>query len=185
MMREWIVCIYRMPPEIVAQGLLLATAAVALGAELFRDRRWPRACLSCAAVLWCGAVLFSTVWRTPASVAQVPSLVPFHSYWEAWSTGRTELCRSNFMNLVLFYPGGVLACALFSGKRHPAFSVGAILALCCFSVAIEWCQFHFALGLPEIDDVIHNSLGVLLGWFGLQGLQKAMAEEVKRYRSEN
>lgn len=171
-MRKWIVFIYRMSPRLLTVGLLLATVAVALRVEQSRDRRRLRVFLSCAAVLWCGAVLYATVCRTPDSVAQAPILVPFHSYWEAWSAGKTELYRTNFMNLVLFYPGGVLACALYSGNRRPVISVCVMLALCCFSVAIEWCQFHFALGKPEIDDVIHNSLGALLGWFGLQGILK-------------
>lgn len=32
-----------------------------------------------------------------------------------------------------------------------------------FSGVIEYVQFFYALGEPEMDDVIHNTLGALLG----------------------
>lgn len=31
------------------------------------------------------------------------------------------------------------------------------------SLAIEFCQYHFALGLAEADDVMNNTLGTLIG----------------------
>ena len=38
-----------------------------------------------------------------------------------------------------------------------------VIALTAMSAGIEFLQYHFALGRCEIDDVIHNALGALLG----------------------
>ena len=39
----------------------------------------------------------------------------------------------------------------------------ATAVLLAMSAAIEWAQFRLNLGHCEIDDVIHNTLGALLG----------------------
>lgn len=31
------------------------------------------------------------------------------------------------------------------------------------SIGIEYAQYRFGLGLAEVDDVIHNALGAMLG----------------------
>ena len=43
----------------------------------------------------------------------------------------------------------------------PFILVAALFAL--VSAGIEFCQYHFALGQAEADDVIHNALGALIG----------------------
>ena len=38
-----------------------------------------------------------------------------------------------------------------------------VLVLAAMSAGIEYLQYHYALGRCEIDDVIHNTAGTLLG----------------------
>lgn len=102
-------------------------------------------------------------------------LCPFHSYAAVWNGETTEILRSNFMNVVLFYPLGLL---LYAGlPERWAFGLRLLLIGLlgmAVSAGIECCQYFFCLGAAEIDDVIHNSLGAVLGalpgalygWYG-------------------
>lgn len=116
-------------------------------------------------LVWAAAVLYLTVWSRSGSGSYRTEWIPFHSYREVLAAGNREILRSNFMNLVLFYPAGLLLAALlpkrWRGWRLPAL----IVTFAIFSFGIEYAQYHWALGRPEIDDVIHNTLGAVLGAF--------------------
>ena len=114
---------------------------------------------------WLGVIAVATLTdRSPGTVPVQPQLIPFHSYRAVLAGENRELLRSNFMNVMLFFPAGLLGCELLPkdwhrGKR--AVLVTVLFAL--ISVGIEFCQYTFALGQPEIDDVLHNTLGALAG----------------------
>lgn len=85
--------------------------------------------------------------------------IPFWSYL-AIMEGKTQLFSENIMNVVAFMPIGILLAIGFRNlKWWQAATVG-----CVFSVIIEFLQFYFERGQCEIDDVIHNSLGCVLGY---------------------
>jgi glycopeptide antibiotics resistance protein len=72
------------------------------------------------------------------------------------------------MNVLLFYPGGVLAGSLW--RRWRVLPMAAVFLL--LSVAIELCQYAFAIGTTETDDVIHNTLGAFLGLLATRQYEK-------------
>ena len=115
------------------------------------------------------AVVYITVGQRSGSGGYGVYLVPFHSFREVAAGGSRELYRSNFMNVLLFYPAGLLAVALLP-ERWPGWLRLAVTVLCLtlLSGGIEYVQYRFAMGRCEIDDVIHNGLGALLG--GAAGL---------------
>ena len=45
----------------------------------------------------------------------------------------------------------------------------ALLIGCSISVTIEALQFWFIKGFSELDDVMHNTVGCLIGWFMVKG----------------
>lgn len=93
-----------------------------------------------------------------------PELIPFHSYRAVLDGGNRELFRSNFMNVVLFYPAGLLACELLPKDwRRAQKLILTVVPFALISAGIEVCQYRFALGQAEVDDVIHNTLGALIG----------------------
>ena len=96
--------------------------------------------------------------------AVLPDLIPFHSYLELFETGNDEILRTNFMNIALFYPAGLLLAPQFPEnwpRNRKMLFVGIAFAL--LSVVIEYAQFRYSLGEPEIDDVIHNTFGAITG----------------------
>ena len=84
-------------------------------------------------------------------------LIPFASVYRYFH-GQSEKLRESFMNLVLFYPLGLLLGSVAERKR--IFGIGFFL-----SFGIEMAQFIWKLGYAETDDVLHNTLGVVIGVF--------------------
>lgn len=110
-------------------------------------------------------ILFGTLGqRMTGETAAEPILIPFHSYYLVLTGGNVEIYRTNFMNVVLFYPAGLLGCALLPQRWHPIVKALLLITLLLpLSIWIEYTQYHHGLGLAETDDVIHNTLGTLLG----------------------
>ena len=114
----------------------------------------------------CFAVIFfsTLAGRSSGLLGQQKLSLPFYLYYSVLHGGNSEILRSNFMNVVLFYPAGLLACELLPKNWSRAKRIIFVTILfALMSVAIEFCQYHFALGQAEADDVIHNTLGALIG----------------------
>ena len=102
--------------------------------------------------------------RSADNSVQTVHLIPFHSYAAVFKGETPEILRSNFMNALLFYPVGLMLGSGFPLKWKPGVKLFlAALLAAAVSTAIEFCQYRFGLGVAEIDDVIHNILGALLG----------------------
>ena len=114
-------------------------------------------------LLWGGTVIYITILsREPGTTFAYGAL--FRSYREVLAGGNRELLRSNFMNVLLFLPGGLLLGALLP-DRWPRWArmLTAGLLLGGMSLAIEQCQHLRMLGNAEADDILHNTLGAVLG----------------------
>lgn len=114
---------------------------------------------------WLAVIAAATLTgRTHSAAPVAPVLTPFHSYRTVLAGGNRELLRSNFMNVILFYPAGLLACELLPqgwSRGNRILLVAVLFALA--SAGIEFCQYFCGFGQPEADDVIHNTLGALIG----------------------
>lgn len=157
----WIYCLDI--PDIV----LLITAVTAVFIYLHRRLRgkaWWSLLLVLALAFWMIGVISSTVSIRTVEQQMNCNMIPFHSYQEVLNGGNREILRSNFMNVVLFYPAGLIGVSLLPPKGK-SWVFGAIIvnALVAVSIGIECIQYYYALGNCEIDDVLHNSLGALLG----------------------
>lgn len=89
-----------------------------------------------------------------------PVLIPFHFLIEARE--QPELYRSMLMNVFLFMPYGLsLPFALPSSISPPI--LWTVASAILFSLLIEMAQYCFLLGRAEVDDIIMNTLGTLIG----------------------
>lgn len=160
---HWIYCLDILPA-------LLLTAGLTLGFLLLRHPLHRRVFAAlCAALLavWLGAVLRLTLLsRSPELFSQGHTLRPFASYLRFFREGDPELLRSDFMNILMFYPVGMLLIQLlprrWSLRRRLLVTVAAA---CLTSAAIELTQYFASLGQLETDDLLHNTLGAFLGAF--------------------
>lgn len=108
------------------------------------------------------SVVTVILWITLLSRAQahrVAYLIPFWSYTRAFQ-GDIGLLREDISNILMFLPLGFLLAAIFGIDWKKALLVGFMSSL-----AIEILQYGFCLGSFEVDDLINNTAGTVLGAF--------------------
>lgn len=106
-------------------------------------------------VIFCSTVLFRT-----AVDRNGHEFKPFWSY-EAIENGRSELLVENIMNVVVFVPVGILLGSLLRGKGSWLIALTVGMGI---SLSIEAMQYVFHRGFAEVDDVMHNTLGCIVGY---------------------
>ncbi len=122
-------------------------------------------------LLFCSTVFFRNVLP-----ARKFDLMPFWSY-KAYLDGENFYLAENIMNVVVFVPVGILLWfALRCRCIWYAIMVGAGL-----SVGIEALQFLFKKGFTEVDDVMHNILGCMIG-YGVIALARYGYESIRVWR---
>ena len=86
----------------------------------------------------------------------MPRIVPFGTTAELVDGGAWNLIYNIAGNILWFVPLGLL---LGRGSARRALLMGA-----AFSLAIEISQYILITGMTDIDDIIFNAAGSLLGW---------------------
>lgn len=169
---------YQLPLELIVQTFVVGALVVLLLLRRCRaDRRvrWGLWLLWILAIL---VILGATVLSRQSGTPMEPKLIPLHSYLEYWSQGEQEILRTGFMNVALFFPAGFLTAELLPRSwKSPKKLAAVILTLGILSVGIELAQYHYALGEPDIDDVLHNALGAVLGALPI-ALEKRLFGEI-------
>ena len=110
-------------------------------------------------IIYCSTVIF----RRGGEVTRYD----FHPFWSyaAIQQGREELLAENIMNVVVFVPIGLLLEIGFA-----KWSWWKVIGIgCLLSVSIEAMQLVFKRGFCEVDDVMHNTLGCILGYILVKG----------------
>lgn len=150
--------IYRQPLRRIRRWMaLLIFLWGYLGFREGRNKRWRLLNF----ILFAGttaAIFYMTVFTRGEGPGEAV-LVPFQSFQAAKI--QPEMYRSMLMNVFLFVPIGLsLPFVLGKGKLPEFLTVVAALA---FTAGIEYMQYRYALGWCEVDDVIMNTLGAVLG----------------------
>jgi glycopeptide antibiotics resistance protein len=102
----------------------------------------------------------SVVFRNSVAESHI-SLIPLSSYFDyGKNTYLMEKSAINILNVVMFIPVGLL---LGFGLKYISYKK-ILFAGIGLSVAIELLQFILKRGLCETDDVIHNTVGCIIGF---------------------
>ena len=158
--RTYIVSLYQNIPAEVYEGLLSVCClclVLLLGfCGIKKGLRYTSGLLLVEYVflIFCSTVIY----RSVGEIRQYD----FHPFWsyQAIQDGREELLAENIMNVVVFIPVGLLLGIAF--KQVTWWK--ALLIGCSISVIIESLQFFLMRGFSELDDVMHNTLGCLIGF---------------------
>ena len=177
--RQYIINLYHDIPQEVYEGLL---SIFCIGLVVFIAWKGIKTGLRYSAtlllieyifLLFCSTVIF----RTTGATRQYD----FHPFW---SYDRPDLLIENIMNVIVFIPVGMILGSLLRvkgswSKYGSWFKVNGsstseatksmtwlivLLIGCSISVTIETLQFWFMKGFSEVDDVMHNTLGCILGY---------------------
>ena len=121
-------------------------------------------------LLFCSTVIF----RPTGDTRQYD----FHPFWSynAIQEGREDLLAENIMNVVVFIPVGLILGLLLKVKGSWLIALMTGLAI---SVTIEALQFFLMRGFSEVDDVMHNTLGCILGYILVKGARIKIKSRAK------
>ena len=167
--KQYIISLYKDIPQEVYEGLL---SVFCLGVVLFiafkglrTGFRWSSVLLLIEYIflLFCSTVIFRPTGETRQ--------YDFHPFW---SYDRPELLVENIMNVIVFIPVGMILGSLLRvkgswSKYGSWFKVNGswlivLLIGCSISITIEALQFCFLKGFSEVDDVMHNTVGCIMGY---------------------
>lgn len=115
-------------------------------------------------------LLITLIARTPADTANI-NLIPFWSWREVIFNNNKVILEEIILNVLLFVPVGVLFCLLeargkFGINWINVFTFRHCILFCLiFSIGIELTQYFSCLGFCEWDDVVHNMIGGVVGWY--------------------
>ena len=115
-------------------------------------------------------LLASTVFFRQTSTAWVHRFSPFWSYSEILNGGK-ELIVDNVLNVLVFVPVGLLISVAFSTIKWWQ----TLLLGLSISFSIESLQYFMNKGCSEFDDLLHNTIGCMLGF----GLYSGIVSKIK------
>lgn len=128
-------------------------------AALLRGR--PRRYLArVTALLGLLLILLYTVIGRGASGIHILESVPWITFEKAKT--EPEYYRTMYMNMLLFLPLG-LSLPFALPKRWKYKALIAAAGGCLLSAIVEVVQYYFGIGNCETDDVLMNTLGILIG----------------------
>lgn len=107
-------------------------------------------------------LLITLLSRTPRSTTVLQTEL-FSAVKIALTEGTMEELNHMILNVLMFLPLGYLFVQIFPQKLGQLFPVVGIGAL--FSTLIETCQLVFRLGNCDVDDILANTIGAVLGLF--------------------
>lgn len=138
-----------------------------------------------SAVIWVAFALYLVFLAKLLLLSRVPgserslNLIPFASIAD-YLGGPAAVRRFAFANLagniLAFVPLG----AYLTFLRRRARSWSNVLIVASVSVAVEILQWVLAVGTSDVDDVILNCVGGLIGVLTVVGLRRALRFEVLR-----
>lgn len=153
--RKYITQLYQYIPSEVYDGLLSVFCIGAVTIFAFEGfKKGLRCCLGLLLVEYFFLIFCSTVLYRTMGVERKYDWHPF------WSYDKPELMVENVLNVMVFVPIGLLLGLIFRHiKWWQVLLVGSLT-----SISIEVMQFSYKRGFSETDDVMHNTLGCILGY---------------------
>lgn len=170
------------PHDVYIMALVVFCAGAIMGIGLMGWKKGLRLSMPLLLVEYVFLIYGSTVVFRKVSEDVGHNFSPFSSY-EAIKNGKENLIAENIMNVMVFVPVGVLLGLVTqktrNGWRTRIARISLIVAAgLIISGSIETLQYFLKRGFSEVDDVIHNTLGCLIGFMivaiieGIWSLQK-------------
>lgn len=121
--------------------------------------------VSVIAIIYIIDVLLITLLNRPPLAKRTIIMYPMYSYYSLfchqWKGIGFYVAEALIGNVLLFVPLGMILSWTIESK-YRSILIGVIGF--CFSLAIEITQFIFCVGTFEIDDLIHNTWGAIIGF---------------------
>ena len=162
----------RIPVGYILFSFVILSVAIVIGMLMIKGNRIKRFILGALLADYYFLVLCSTVICRNGGRERQMVLMPFWKYPDMWNkVDYPADLLEVLLNIALFMPIGLLLGGM-GMKLKRVFLCGVIL-----SGIIEVSQFVLCRGLCETDDVIHNTLGCVIGYFLVRSVALVRSEE--------
>ena len=129
-----------------------------------------------ALIVYTGFILLATLFCRESRLQAVAAPFPLWSWVEVYQRKNVGMLDDILLNILLFVPfGGLMKLAC----KQIRFPVGWLIGF-LLSMVIESSQLMFHLGLFEWDDMLHNSLGCLIGCAVVSAVQAVRARILQK-----
>ena len=156
------------PMEYIIISFTVLCIVLAIGFMAYRGQRMKKFVMGALAIEYFFLVLCSTVICRTAPVSKRVELMPFYNYADIWNgVDFKRNVMEILLNVALFVPIGFLL-----GGIIPKGFVKVLHIGCMLSILIELLQLATGRGLCETNDVIHNTVGCMLGYAAAMSLKK-------------
>ena len=161
------------PMEYIIISFSVLCIVMAIGFIAYRGQRMKRFVMGALAIEYYFLVLCSTVICRTAPVLKRVELKPFYNYVDIWNgVDFKRTLIEVLLNVALFVPIGFLL-----GGMMPKGFLKVLLTGFLLSILIELLQLASERGLCETNDVIHNTVGCIMGYVAAMVLKKRFASE--------
>lgn len=154
-----------------SKGLFLAIAAVLIYAVvlvvigcIFRKKNrpfpWKKSIVSFFLVGWLVLTAFVTIWKGQPGVRQC-NFHLFLAWREAWNQFSLRTWLNVLLNIALFSPLGILLPLLAQSFKKWYVTLSVSFGV---SLTIETIQLITKRGIFDVDDLLLNTLGAMVGW---------------------
>ncbi len=139
---------------------------IAVAIFLFLFKTWKKVSVSLL-IAYCFLIFATTVLARTSQDIVSYDLTPFRLFQiDKWWTEQ-DLMLQIKANVLMFLPIGFLLMLVGKGLKgkliRVLYTTVSIFAGSIFSVLIEYMQYRLHRGLCEVDDVIHNTFGTVIG----------------------
>ncbi len=162
---EYTISLYKAVPIFVYIGLfiMLCTGLIVILGIWGIRRGWSKICLL-VLIEYVFLLFGSTViFRNSSEAISGHNFYPLWSYRAYLSGEDPQLLPENIMNVVVFIPVGLVIGTQLLQKMQKGWLV-AMMVGAGISVSIEVMQFFMNRGFSEVDDMMHNALGCVIGY---------------------
>lgn len=168
-MHDFIGLIFYMFRRAVPPALIGLAAGAALLVPLNRKRlregaRFPRGQAAAILLLLCylgGLAAVTLMNRMESGMGMGIQLRPFLAFWEAWNAFTLQVWLNPLLNITMFLPLGVLLPLAVKRFQRWYWMLAAGAGI---SLVIEGFQHFLNRGQADVDDLICNTLGAMLGY---------------------
>ena len=148
------------PMEYIIISFSVLCIVMTIGFIVYRGQRMKKFVLGALAIEYYFLVLCSTVICRTAPISKRLELMPFYNYVDIWNgVDFKRTLMEVLLNVALFVPIGLLL-----GGMMQKGAVKILLIGCVLSSLIGLLQLATGRGLCETNDVIHNTVGCIMGY---------------------
>ena len=140
-----------------------------------RKFHWGKAVLWLAFVGYCAIVTYATMLRGVGGYREW-NLHLFRAWREAWNNYSVKNWANVLLNVAMFVPLGGLLPLLGKKFRKWYLTIPAGFAV---SLTIEVLQLVIGRGICDVDDLFCNTLGTMIGYFGIMAVLSIAGKKPK------